>query len=778
MSTSTQRASNSRRGRPPKTPQVEPAQGYTAQTISDSLVMDDSLQKDLEELKKKGTYSELVAWAKKEYDAMKGAIEPLRQQWYLNHAFYSGRQYTEIVGGKCMNIPEQKSKVRVIANRIEPVVRTELARMTSSDPTAEVVPASNEVGDIEAAKAAESLFTYVRESKRLKKKLASAAFWTSVAGHGYLKTYWDASAVVPTVDPDDNSSRGTVNGDVALQAVLPFNILVPDPGIEDIEDQPYLFNIYTKPVSWVNSRWAEHFKGGAAKATVNVDTEIVDSYRLNNKKLNANKEADSCLIIEAWVKPGAIKSLPNGGMFTLVNKDTIVQAVVDGFPYAHGEYPFAKIDSIPTGTFYPRSVVESLIPLQRELNRNRSQRIEARNKMGSPGIMYYRGSLDPKKVTNRPGELVELTPGLGAPMPKPVASMPPQAEAEVSEMLTDFEDISGQHQVSKGNTPSGVTAATAISYLSEQDNSYMSTVFDSIEAAIQKVASQSIQLFIQYADQPRLVKIVGRNQALTSKVLSGMDLRDATDIRVESGSSVPVSKAGFIAFVTDMMSKGMIDPNTGFELMDMPSLRSYYDLVKVDENQALRENMKFETADLLEITATRQQAELMKIKNMLPMAQQFATEYGMPMPETEEELQLLVEQDPQFAQIAAMYDQPIWAVNDFDDHEVHIEVHNRFRKSQTYENLPPEIQDEIDRHVTAHENYLQQKKMEEMMMMQGQLPSDQADAIDSVEGETAATDQSEMDQGMADQQTDAENSGGNQFSDIPQQNTSQYEQPA
>ncbi|NBU23969.1 MAG: hypothetical protein EBS38_08745 [Actinobacteria bacterium] len=51
---------------------------------------------------------------------------------------------------------------------------------------------------------------------------------------------------------------------------------------------------------------------------------------------------------------------------------------------------------------------------------------------------------------------------------------------------------------------------------------------------------------------------------------------------------------------------------------------------------------------------------------------------------------------------------------------MHIEVHNRFRKSQSYEILDPAAKAEFQKHISMHEAALQQKMMEQAMM--GQAP--------------------------------------------------------
>lgn len=70
-------------------------------------------------------------------------------------------------------------------------------------------------------------------------------------------------------------------------------------------------------------------------------------------------------------------------------------------------------------------------------------------------------------------------------------------------------------------------------------------------------------------------------------------------------------------------------------------------------------------------------------------------------------------------------------VRDFYDHQTHIDAHNRFRKGDLYDNLPPELQKIIDDHVQEHINFLTgpaMQQQQQQMMMQQQQAQDQANA--------------------------------------------------
>ena len=669
----------------------------------DKEVVDPGMQSQLDEIKLAELKKNLIKWAKEKYVEMKGSSATVRAQMELNLSFFNGDQYVELRGSKLVQVPPTKKRLRLVINRIKPVIRTELARLTSQDPTAEVVPATSEDADIIAARAAEQVYLSTKTRKNLKKTMTDAAFWSTTCGLGYVKTSWNKDVVVAM--PNDLEAKGDIN----YMAVSPFHVYVPDLTVTDIEDQPYLINVMAKPVDWVQARWADILPEGM-KPTVMGMSEIFDSSRMNTAGGTQDKP-DSHLIMEVWVKPGGNKYLPNGGMFTMVDDNIVVLS--EKMPYDHGEYPFAKLESVPSGTYYTTSVIEDLIQPQKQLNRNRSQIIETGNLLGSPGYTYHRGAIDPNKMTNQLGQMIEVTPGMEAPMPLTLPPMPAHLAQMTEEFLRDIEDLSGQHQVSKGNTPSGVTAATAIQFLQEADNSYMSTSFDSMEMVHQKIAKHTIALFIQLVDSERLIKVIGKDGQASEQLLRGSDIKTGTDIRVEAGSGLPESKAARIAMIMDMMSRGALDPQMGFELMDLPHMKDYWEITKRDQRQAQRENIQLSRVDPAKLAEERQMREQMKAQALAEM--------GMTIDD--------VEMEPQAAMLAAQYDMSVLTVNDWDNHEAHIEEHNNFRKGQEFEGLPPEIQEEFARHIAQHEQMMQEAMFNQIMkdQMQGVDPEQMAE---------------------------------------------------
>lgn len=587
------------------------------------------------------------------------------RQWYLNLAFYFGQhhvvfKHAQSVGSGITNFefyipPAPYYRVRPTINHTRRIVRKEISRLTAQKPNAYVVPASTDDRDIFAAQAGEQIWDSLWRKHKFNRIVRRAAFWQTVCGNGFLKQFWDDTLY---------DSFNDISGDVHLTSETPFHIFIPDLKEEELENQPYLIHVMMKNPEWVRNNLD-------VDINPNHKLDVVDESLLNVMGANQFSTKDVVPVLEVWYKPNAIQELPQGGMVTIA-ASKIVQGF-EGWPYSHKQYPFSKLDSVPTGKFYTESIITDLIPLQRELNRTRGQIIEAKNRMAKPQLAAEEGAVDPARITTEPGQVILYKPGFNAPVPLPMQDLPSYVTEEINRIYTDMADISGQHEVSQGAVPPGVTAATAISYLQEQDESLMANAFDSMEEAIEKTAYQTLTYVRDYWDVPRVVRIVGVDGAFDAQTFKGSDLHDNTDIRVEAGSALPTSRAAKQAFILDLMKLGFIPPQEGLEVMEIGGLNRIYERLQVDIRQAQRENLK-----LRSVTAEHLQAHI-ENWNAQPEDKRIDPDTGM-----------------------ALSPPMIIPVNTWDNHQIHIEIHNRYRKSQAYEMADSLTRQLFEEHVKQH----------------------------------------------------------------------------
>jgi hypothetical protein len=84
---------------------------------------------------------------------------------------------------------------------------------------------------------------------------------------------------------------------------------------------------------------------------------------------------------------------------------------------------------------------------------------------------------------------------------------------------------------------------------------------------------------------------------------------------------------------------------------------------------------------------------------------------------------------------------PMVNVNAWDNHAVHVEIHNRFRKSQAYQLLDDVIKAEFQKHISMHEQALQEQMMQQQMMQMAQDPQQLETGAKDAPDQAGITDQ-------------------------------------
>lgn len=674
---------------------------------------------NLSALQDKKRKQEIAAWVNQQYAHCKAARSSAENQWYINLAFTNGKHYVTPVSvpGQGFRLQATKSppwRVRMTINKCRVAVRTEHAKLIQNRPIPTVIPSTGENEDFAAANVGEQLLKARFGTMDFDAVYRSWAWWGVVCGTSFLKQYWDGSAIdyetsnVEDVKGMDGKSTITaqdgspvrvdrvVKGKIQIERVTPFHIFVPDLTCETLEGQPYVMHVMTRSPLYVRNNF-----GFVPTCDAKASTTILESAFMTSS--NGEAVLDSVLVKEVWIKPNAHKDFPEGGLVTVIN-DRVVQYVTK-WPWPFPEYPFYKFNGINTGGFYGDSTLVDLIPLNKEYNRTKSQMLEIKNTMGKPHLLYQQGSLNPRMISSEPGQAIPYKMGFEKPEVLPGVEVPATMGIELDRLTSEFDDISGQHEITRGNTPPQVTSGTAIAFLQEQDDSKLKDQTSSIEHAIEVLGRHYLKLVSKYWTEPRVVKIVGRDSAFEAKAWKGADLRGNTDTKTQSGSALPFSKAARTAMISEFMANGWIEPASGMEVLEMGSLQRLVDEALIDKKQAQRENLKLLKMDDLELEA---------FLSPPPNLVDGLNVQGQPAkidPETQQEW---------------VPESPI-PVNSWDDHAQHITFHNMFRKSQEFELLSNIKKQAMEMHVQAHQMAMQSVQEGMMGAVAGPQPDPNAD---------------------------------------------------
>ena len=571
---------------------------------------------------------EILDYVEKILSQAKKERIPFERQWYLNLAFYSGKHYVQWINTTNANYARLVEpamppwRVRHVVNKTRVIVRTELAKLLREKPRGYVIPETTDEEDIHAARAGDAIIEHLHRELKFGRHMRRAMFWVSTCGTGFIKDYYDSAGI------DSSKMRGAIR----LDPVPPFRLYVPDLMEEELESQPAIIDSSGKTPEWIWDTFQVRVQPDAGNSRGEVDAKFLSALGVLQ-----SQNRNYVTVYEAWIK--SCSKFPEGAMVQWAQGKLL--NFQEGWPYGYIDYPYTKFEHVPTGRFYAESTLTDLIPVQKEFNRTRSQIIEAKNRMAKPQLVAPVGSIDPTKITSEPGLIVFYKVGYQPPTPLQLQPLPQYVLQDLQMSQQDMNDISSQHEITRGSTPPGVTAATAISYLQEEDDSKLSFTIASIEEGVEKINGHLLQHVVDRWQAERQIKVTGQNNQFETMILSQETLRGNTTWVVEHGSAIPRSRAAKQAFIMELGDKGWIPPQKALQYLDMAETGKLYEETQIDTRQAQRENL------------------YMKMGKEVPP-------------------------------------------NKFDNHLVHIMEHDSFRKRETYETMDPMMKQMIDMHVDGH----------------------------------------------------------------------------
>jgi hypothetical protein len=147
----------------------------------------------------------------------------------------------------------------------------------------------------------------------------------------------------------------------------------------------------------------------------------------------------------------------------------------------------------------------------------------------------------------------------GSPNARPafmhVPEMPAYVQNDVDRIArASMMDISGQHEVSAGQVPAGVTAASAINLLQEADDTRLGPDIADMEETLANAGKRILDLIDRYYDEERHIRVAGPDGAWDVAAFKDNMLKGCAEIQVQAGSGMPQSKAAKQAAIAQILT--------------------------------------------------------------------------------------------------------------------------------------------------------------------------------------------------------------------------------
>jgi hypothetical protein len=538
------------------------------------------------------------------------------KQWFMNFAYTMGYQWLrwDEFNETFYEPPSPSWRVRLTDNQIIPFVRTKVAKILKNKPQAYVIPNTTEEEDKSAAQLGEKVLRSLDRKLKLGHVRRNIVTGFTIMGNYYGKVYWNPN--IGTSIKDSERGVDTHTGEVQVDACSPFEI-VSDQTVTDWEKKRWVLHITVQTLDAVKSMFPEEAKELKAEQGILQNSNI--SYENKMRTLvgrigyeeameSPQKDDDSdCVILkEYWEKPST--KHPKGRRIAVAGGDhTLLHDGPMGTPMDGDEpmWPFVKFwDFAVPGRDNDDCTINHLIPLQIQWNRHESQMIENKNMMGRPKwTCPHDVGLSKSAITSEPGEIIFYHARYHGQKPDQinVKPLPNYVVGFVDKLVQSFQNISGQHEVSKGQVPPGVESGIAIQYLQEQDDTQLGPTIEAYEDGWGEINRKMLILAAKHYKENRVAKIVGRYREAEVVAFKGQDLKNNFDVYVKTGSAMPTTKAARQQFIMNLWDRGLIvnrdgqpDPRMAMNYLEIGGPEEYYEDVNIDQKQQEVEILKLQ----------------------------------------------------------------------------------------------------------------------------------------------------------------------------------------
>ena len=512
-------------------------------------------------------------------------------------------------------------------NQILPKWRRQVADLILSAPKISVVPATDQEADIDAAKLAEKLAENFWLTRMRKSSLVQIGVWKYSTGSAFISDFWNEELGGTYYDEKTNSFR--YRGDVDCRVSSPFEVIAPAiGGVTDVDDLDWFGFVQPVTLDALYRRF-----GNIAKK---IAPEQLQGNQILWGLLNpfgtrtTAQQVDMVNLIEMRIKP--CRDFPKG-LFVLAANGTILQKM--DFPYKEFSTEILRDVFIP-GQFWGNATLTEAIPLQVDWNKDITSIRRYNDWLGKGRLRAPRRSNLEIQKADEGVEILYYTPVLGH---KPEVFDPGRVATTFAQNLErlqfSMENLFSQHEVTRGTNRSDLRSGEMVAQLLEQDaiggKTLSHTMFEEALERFMRRVLQRIQRAYKDERYVKLTKTDGANFELLR--FRGADLRDNTDVKIGWQSSVPESRTLREIAIERRFERGHYgDPSdprvrrrVGKMLEDAVS-DAVHSGMKVDETQAEWENRLMMTGE-----------------KMVP--------------------------------------------NTYDNHLLHLEVHDEFRKSLTFQRL-------------------------------------------------------------------------------------------
>ena len=547
---------------------------------------------------------ELVAWIAENKERERRRNQSIMAQWVNILAAFHNRTDLQI-GDDFREIqrltPEQRKDLEEIAvNWVQPHIRTAAAHLQKSRPMLNVVPATTDEPDLQAAKVGDRLLRAEWEEQQMSVKRIEKAIWMIATGTSIWHTYFDANK---------GEERHGVNiGQVVTDTVNPFKALF-EPNRNDHTRSRWVILTERLPTDEVEDKYKKSYAklnngdvlelSGKKDSTKSDDTDWSDKYLSVIGISNGSIEDDG-----DWVDVDTLYHLPTSrypkGLYAIVCEGKVLYAGPYPYPFLN-RLPFCVFREIPAPwRFYGEGSASHVLKAQEHyIMLRKMERRYLRNFANGKWLIPKGLRINRKQLTSETERFVGYQAKDPRLKPEFVAGQNPPAGISNAMERAKEEGVqaSGINEASHGIAPTGITAGRALLALQEMDATRLGITIELNEKEYARWGQTVLLMAKHFYVEERKYRIAGESMFGCMEAFNAADLGSAKDVICQPGSAMPQNRIAKQETAIEFFKLGIVgdpaDPETMVKLrrmLEFGQIEDIHDDDGLDEQKADREN--------------------------------------------------------------------------------------------------------------------------------------------------------------------------------------------
>lgn len=624
---------------------------------------------------------------------------PYEKPWAIADAFFHGRQnvhYSAIDNNRLVEYPQRRAQgngaiqYRQVRNRLRPIIAGLVSKYNSRMPGWMVTPDSGDPVAIANARTSEHALTSYYESLGLARQFNEVLTLMANLGEGYADVYWDPRAGAQLPD-------GSNVGDVAIRTIRP-DAMLWEAGLR-FEESGWHAIEQAFPASYVKDRYG--IKDPSPDAVSN--GSMIDNYLVGR-----SGEANMVLVVERYERPANGKK---GSRQTIIGESVVEE---EAYPYT-GEN-FTEVSTQPWVVRYSHDpsptqdrdlgIGVDLSELNRAYNTTINQQARNKDLRSNPPMKALKGSY--KGTTEPiPGHLYEYNDPDAAPELMAFEDVSNSCEGYLQRIEADMQSISGLSAVGSGDVPSNVDSAGQTQALIQQDDSIRAARTRALAQSHAAVGLRILLLLRAFAtDDKRMLRYTGKAGIDGITMFKGSQIPKSLEVKVSPGSIEAKSRQQIENMAMSFAQQGWIDPRIAMTAIDAGTTENLFDQFELDISWQERENRRMaQVVDTPQLAAALEQDAAIRAaydQARLRAEQMKALDPTVPVPD------------------APPPSGPWPHAREFDNHKIHLDTLNTYRKSEQFDLLPENVKEVFQRHAEEHEAFMARESARQFSEQQAQ----------------------------------------------------------